>query len=70
MLGDILVGMRDIFGVIRMELKVKPPTLINPRSKICSTIQLHVFVFNSLFVYLIKIKIPKTKNKFVSCIYF
>jgi hypothetical protein len=46
---DTLVGMRNLFEVIRMELRVKPPPLLNLRSKVCSTVQLHVFVFVSLF---------------------
>ena len=53
--------MRDLFGVIRIELRVKTPTLINPRSKICSVVQLYVCVF-SFFVSLIK----KKKKKFVA----
>jgi hypothetical protein len=56
---DTLVGLRDLFGVIRMELRVKSSTLINPRSKICSAIQLHVCVY--FFVCLL--------NKKFSCIF-
>ena len=42
---NALVGMRDLFGVIRMELRVKPPELIKPRSKICSAVRLHVCAY-------------------------
>ena len=48
---DALTEMRDLFGVIKMELRVKSLTLINPRSKIYSIVQLHVCVY--FFVYLL-----------------
>jgi formaldehyde-activating enzyme involved in methanogenesis len=60
---DAIVGMRDLFGVIRMELRVKPPTLINPRSKICGVVQLHVCVY--FFVSLLNNKKNKIKRNFL-----
>jgi hypothetical protein len=42
---DAIVEIRDLFGVIRKELRVKPSTLIKPGSKIYGAVQLHVCVY-------------------------
>jgi hypothetical protein len=57
---DALVGMRNLCGVIREKLRIEPPTLINPRSKIYIAVQWHVCVY--FFVCLLNKKIKKKKK--------